>query len=173
MKRKVFFIPLDEIVSHFKENSRQDVKIIAPDILTDHLFEMLKKKGKNIKKEKHLEGARWTHSKKSEANNICESSEFIDTCLPQYAQGPFAVSFANEHAEQEPHYHKQHWEIYFSEHSLGADYKLVEDSDYESIKLENGGVIIFGPGIIHMIYMSGITMIVETPSIAGDKETGD
>jgi hypothetical protein len=52
MKRKVLFIPIEEIKRHFEKNSRQDVKIIALEVLTDELFNTLKAKGKNVKPEK-------------------------------------------------------------------------------------------------------------------------
>jgi len=41
MKRRVLVIPLDEIERQFQLNKRQDVKIIAPEILSTELYERL------------------------------------------------------------------------------------------------------------------------------------
>ncbi len=169
MKRKVLFIPIKEIEKHFEKNSRQDVKIIAPDILTDKLFNILKAKGKDVKPEQHFEGDIWKHSEANEPNNIGESGEFIDSWLPQYVQGPFAVSFANAKAEQDSHYHRKHLEMYFSEHAISAEFRCVGDAQVQSMKLENGGAIIFGPEVIHKMRLGGLTIIIEIPSVSGDK----
>ena len=169
MKRKVLFIPIEEIKKHFAKNSRQDVKVIAPDILTDELFNILKAKGKDVKPEQYLEGDIWKHSEANEPNNLCESGEFIDSCLPQYVQGPFAVSFANEKAQQDVHYHRKHLEIYFSEHAIGAEFRCIGDVQPQSINLESGGAIIFGPGVIHKMQLGGLTIVIEIPAVTGDK----
>lgn len=169
MKRRVLIIPLEEIERHFEGNSRQDVKIVAPDILTDELFSKLKARGRDAKPEQHLIGNIWRHSKANERNSICESGDFGNDRPAQYAKGPFAVSFANEKAEQDEHYHGQHLEIYFSEHPMEAEFRCLEDSRHESVKLEHGGAIIFGPEVVHRMRLSGLTMVIEVPSVTDDK----
>ena len=169
MKRRVLAIPIEEIKRHFERNSRQDVKIVTPDILTDELFSILKTKGKDVKPERYLDGYIWTHSEATEPNSLCESRDFIDSCLPQYAQGAFAASFANKRAEQDEHYHKQHTEIYFSEHPIGAEFRFLKDSQCQSIKLGKGGAIVFGPEVVHKMRLGGLTIVIEVPAVAGDK----
>lgn len=168
MKRKVLVIPIEEIKRHFEMNLRQDIKIVAPDILTDELLNILKEKGKDVKPERHLNGNTWRHSKASEPNNLCESSDFIDGCLPQYTKGPFAMGFANEKAAQDGHYHRQHLEMYFSGYSMNAEYRCLGDSQCQSIKLK-GGAIVFGPEVIHKMELGGLTIVIEVPAVANDK----
>ena len=145
MKRDVLIIPRDEVEKHLMKNSRQDVKIVAPEILTSELFEILKSKGIEVKAERQLEGENWTHSNQDEPNILCESEDFQDITPPDGTKGAFSISFANEKAQQEPHYHRYHWEIYFSEHRLGAEYRRVYEAEPKIINLEEGGTIIFGP----------------------------
>ena len=54
--KQVLIIPLDEIKAQFEENERQDVKIVSPKRLSDEVFELLKSKGKKIKREVPLQG---------------------------------------------------------------------------------------------------------------------
>src|SRR5690349_16470786 len=113
MYRQVLFIPLDEIREQFQGNARQGVKLIAPHILTDLLLEMLRARGKQLKAERLFDGDVWQHATAVEPNNLSESNEFIDRHLPQYTEGPFALSIATEFVEQDRHFHRQHLEIYF------------------------------------------------------------
>lgn len=170
MRRRLLAIPLDEIQKHFEKNSRQDVKIVAPGILSEELFRILKTRGKPAKPEEALEDNLWKHSGPNEPNYLCESADFVDFSLPQYVQGPFAISFANESAEQDEHYHKRHFEIYFSEHSIGAQFRCLEDSKHRAITLGNGGAFVLAPGVIHKMCLAGVTIVIEIPSVEKDKE---
>lgn len=127
MKREVLIIPLEELTRHFETNERQDIKIVAPSILTHELYEILTKKGKRLKPELPLNGNRWKRSYKTEANKLCESSDFVFE-LPAETKGPFTISFANEKAEQEEHYHKYHTEIYFSDHRISGYYRILGEN---------------------------------------------
>ena len=49
--RKVLAIPLEELSEHFALNSRQDVKIVAPEILAAELVAKLKAAGRVLKPE--------------------------------------------------------------------------------------------------------------------------
>jgi hypothetical protein len=168
MKRDMLIIPLEELTRHFETNERQDIKIVAPSILIHELYETLIKKGKRLKPEVHLSGNRWERSYKTKANKICESSDFVFE-LPSETKGPFTISFANEKAEQEEHYHKYHAEIYFSEHRISGYYrKLSEDTEYP-LELSNGGLVLFQPNVIHYIELSGLTLILETPALEIDR----
>lgn len=169
MKRNVLVVPLYELKKHLQENSRQDIKIIAPDILTGELFKKLKAKGKEVKPEQHLDGDYWKHSGPLSPNHLSESGEFIGQWLPQYVDGPFAVSFANDKAEQDAHYHKHHWEIYYSEHPIGAEYRLLGELQRQPIRLQSGGMIVFGAEVIHKMQLGGLTIVIEVPSVANDK----
>lgn len=167
--RKVLAIPLDEVYTQFKVNSRQDCKIIIPDMLTSRLYDMLKEKGADVKPEQPLEGRYWKHSEPEEPNAVCEAVNFVDDALPQYARGPFAVSFANEKAYQDAHYHLHHWEIYFSESPLSASFRLCDSRKCRSLSLPQGGMLIFGTGVVHHVEMGGMTVVIEVPSVPADK----
>lgn len=169
--RKMLAIPLDELYKHFETNTRQDIKIIIPEMLTSKLYNMLLERGEDIKPEQTLEGRYWEHSSQEEPNRVCESADFVDSSLPQYAQGPFALAFANEKAFQDVHYHARHWEIYCSEKPLGAAFRYLEDTKCRSISLPQGGVIIIGPNVVHRVELSGMTMVVEVPAVSADKES--
>jgi hypothetical protein len=169
VKKRVFAIPLDEVNKHLKLNSRQDIKIVVPEILTAELYRILLERGKDIKPEVPLEGHRWKHSGPGEPNRECASSDFIDVSLPQYAQGPFAISFANENAVQDEHYHRQHVEIYCSQQPIAAEFRYLGDSESQSLELLDGGVVIFGPEVIHRIMLKGLTTVIEIPSVSSDK----
>lgn len=171
--RKVLAIPLDELYKHFETNTRQDVKIIIPEMLTSKLYNLLREKGEDIKPEQTLEGRYWEHSPQDEPNRVCESINFIDPGMPQYAQGPFALAFANEKAVQDVHYHARHWEIYCSEKALGATFRYLEDTKCRSVSLPQGGVIIIGPNVVHRVELDGMTMVVEVPSVSADKECAE
>lgn len=169
MKRKVLIIPKAEIERHFASNRRQDVKVVAPTILTGELFKILKTQGKDLKPEQRLEGDEWKYTAADQPNNICESGDFVDASLPQYVEGPFALSFANEHAVQDSHYHWRHLEIYFSEHPLSVEYRTTEAGRLCSAHLESGGAIILGPQVVHRVTLGGLTMVIEVPAVASDK----
>ena len=171
MKRSVLILSLDEICQQFTCNTRQNVKLVAPQILTPDLFDILLARGKQLKLERLLEGDVWRHSSADEPNTLCESGEFVDQHLPQYAQGPFALSIATERAEQDTHYHRQHIEIYFSEHPLGATYRLLDEADERTVDLPSGGLIVFGPQVVHRMRLGGLTLVIELPAVTGDKVT--
>jgi len=162
-------VPLEEIRRHLQTNLRQDVKVVAPELLSEHLFQRLSAKGKKVKPEVELDGDRWSHSTGDHPNCLCASADFITESLPQYACGPFAMSFANERAEQDAHYHRRHVEIYFSEHPLQAEFWLVGSVEQESISLAEGGAIIFSPNVVHSMRLGGLTIVLELPSVADDK----
>ncbi len=169
MARKALFIPISEVKRHLEINKRQDIKIIVSKILDSALAQRLKTKGKEVKQEQDLEGDVWKHTGKSEANNVCESHAFLNDCIPQYGQAPFAVAFANEKATQDEHYHEKHWEIYFSEYPIEALYRSLEESEFYSQNLEQGGAMIFSPKTIHKMRLSGLTIVIEVPAVHGDK----
>lgn len=169
MKRRVLAISKAEIERHFQKNVRQDVKVVAPSILTEEMFHILKTQGKDLKPEQYLDGELWQHSEVGVPNNLCESGDFVDASLPQYVAGPFALSFANDKAAQDVHYHWRHIEIYFSEYPIGADYRYLENGERQSVRLEDGGAIIFGPQVVHRVQLGGMTVVIEVPSVASDK----
>ena len=170
MKRDVLIIPLEEIGRHFETNERQDIKVVAPSILTPELYEILTSKGKRLKPEVALDGKQWERSYKTTANKICESADFSFAISPE-VKGPFAISFANEKAEQEEHHHKQHAEIYFSEHRITGYYRKLRENTQHPFDLKNGGLLLFQPNVIHYMELSGITLILETPSLDKDRYT--
>lgn len=164
MKRDVLEIPLEEIERHLQENERQDIKIVAPSILTQELFDILTKKGKKLKQELPLLGNRWPHSNKTEANKLCESSDFkLD------GDATFTISFVNQKAAQEEHYHKLHTEIYFSEHSISGYYRHMGNSDRHPVNLTKGGLVLFGPNIVHYMKLNGLTLVLELPAVDRDR----
>jgi hypothetical protein len=160
VKRNVLEIPLEEIVLHLAKNERQHLKVVAPGILTQELYQRFRNEGKKVKEEVPLEGDRWTHSYKLQPNKLCESVNFgPDENL--FAKGPFAISFANDHTN--------HTEIYFSEHSIGGYYKRQGESAKCPINLNSGGAVVFGPNVVHYVALGGITIIIEIPSVENDK----
>lgn len=170
MKEKILVIPKEEVIKHFEQNSRQDIKVIVPEILTDGLYKILRDKGKELKKEQFLKGIYWEHSKADDPNNVLEARSFnIDSLLKQNMD-PFNISFANERAQQDSHYHRQHLELYYSEHALCAEYRALKDTKVNTIKLKNGGLIIFGTDVVHKMKLSGLTIVIEIPSLKNDKE---
>lgn len=169
MKRRVLAIPRDEVETHFAQNSRQDLKAVTPEILSDGLFRILKAKGKDLKQERPLDGSTWRHSAPGDPNAVCESSEFMDIQLPQYARGPFAISFANEKAVQDEHYHKQHLEIYVTDHRISAEFRSVDEAHCDTVTLPSGGILVFAPNVIHKVHLAGLTVIIELPALAQDK----
>jgi hypothetical protein len=166
--RKVLAIPLDEVVEHFALNARQDVKIVAPEILADELIAKLTAAGRAVKPEQPLEGVEWRHSASGAPNRLCESHEF-DSGLAGETLGPFALCFANEKGSQDAHYHPHHLEIYFSEHPLEAEYRTDANSPVERINLEKGGVLIFAAGVVHRARLGGMTVVIEIPAVKDDK----
>lgn len=166
MKRRVLAIPREEIENHLAENARQDIKIVAPKIMSDELFQFLLAKGKQVKSEKPLDGDIWKHSKAEEPNRLCESGDFVDNCLPQYVPGPFSISFANEKAEQDEHFHKYHFEMYYSQYRMNAQFRYLESEQCEPpIELNNGGLIVFGPNVVHRMSLGGLTIVIEVASM--------
>lgn len=168
MKRDVLIVPLEEVRRHFETNERQDVKVVAPSILTDVLYEELKKAVKLLKPEIPLKGDQWERSYKTKANKLRESEDFAFEASDEI-KGPFAISFANEKAEQEEHYHKHHSEIYFSEYRISGYYRKVGDSEDKHFDLSEGGLVLFQPNVIHYMELSGLTLIIETPSLEKDR----
>jgi hypothetical protein len=166
--QKVLAIPLEEVREHFALNSRQDVKIVAPEILAGELISKLQATGKFLKPEQQLEGVKWRHSARDAPNRLCESREFA-AGLAKETLGPFALCFGNEKAEQGAHYHPHHLEIYFSEHPLEAEYRNDPSSPIEHVKLDEGGVLIFAAGVVHRARLGGMTVVIEIPAVKDDK----
>jgi hypothetical protein len=170
--RKVLAIPLEEVREHFALNSRQDVKVVAPEILAGELIAKLTAEGRLLKSEQSLEGVEWQHSESNAPNALCESREFA-AGLADETSGPFALCFANEKGAQDAHYHPHHLEIYFSEHPLEAEYRNDANSPMESVKLVKGGVLIFAAGVVHRARLGGLTVVIEIPAVKDDKVVAD
>ncbi len=166
--RKVLAIPLEEVHEYFALNSRQDLKVVAPEILAGELIAKLKAAGRLLKPEHPLEGVEWRHSANDAPNTLCESGEFAAD-RAQDAVGPFALCFANEKGPQDTHYHPQHLEIYFSEHPLEAEYRISANSPVERVTLEKGGALIFAAGVVHRARLGGMTVVIEIPAVKDDK----
>lgn len=166
--RKVLAIPLEEVSQHFALNSRQDVKIVAPEILAGDLIAKLQAAGRRLKPEQLLQGETWKHSAGNDPNALCESREFASE-INKETSGPFALCFANERCPQDAHYHPHHLEIYFSEHPLEAEYRLEAGSPIERVRLEKGGVLIFAAGVVHRARLGGLTVVIEIPAVKDDK----
>jgi hypothetical protein len=166
--RKVLAIPLEEVAKHFALNTRQDVKIVAPEILAGELIAKLTATGRVLKPEQLFEGGRWQHSTSDVPNHLCESHEF-STGITHETSGPFALCFGNEKGAQDAHYHPHHLEIYFSECPLEAEYRLDGASPVERVRLEKGGVLIFSAGVIHRARLGGLTVVIEIPAMKNDK----
>lgn len=170
--RKVLAIPLDEVHEQFAQNARQDVKVVAPEILAAELIAKLQAAGRLVKPEQPLEGIDWRHSSNNVPNQLCESREFA-AGLAEEALGPFALCFANEKGPQDAHYHPHHLEIYFSEHPLEAEYRNDVNSPIERLKLDKGGVLIFAAGVVHRARLGGMTVVIEIPAVKDDKVIAD
>jgi hypothetical protein len=166
--RKVLAIPLEEVREHFALNSRQDVKIVAPQILAGELIAKLRAAGRLLKPEQPLDNVEWRHSASDAPNRLCESREFVSG-LAEETSGPFALCFANEKGPQDAHYHPHHLEIYFSEHPLEAEYRNDANSPVGRLKLDQGGALIFAAGVSHRVRLGGLTVVIEIPAVAGDK----
>ena len=155
--RQVLAIPLEEVQRHFEVNERQNLKVVAPSRLGAEMMARLRAKA-----EVALDGDRWRHSPADEPNLVCESAEFAKS------EGDgFTISFGNERAPQEAHFHRRHAEIYFSEHALAAEYRT--EGDHQTIDLPHGGVLVFGPGVVHRVTLGGLTIVIEVPAVEGDK----
>ena len=170
--RRVLAIPLEEVVEHFGLDSRQDVKVVAPEMLAGELIARLQAAGRPLKAEELLQGIEWRHSAGDDPNLLCESRQFA-AGLAEDTLGPFAICFANEKAPQDTHYHPHHLEIYFSEHSLGAEFRLEANSPIEGIKLASGGVLVFAAGVVHRARLGGMTVVIEIPAVKNDKVVAD
>jgi len=138
--------------------------------MTEALAMKLRARGKDVKEEIPFEEICWTHSSAKEPNKICESVDFTDELIKPAAVGPIAVSFANFGSIETFHYHKEHWEVYFSEHKLTVEYKLSEKSLIEKEVMDEGGAIVFAPGVAHKMEIRGLTIILEVPAVIGDRE---
>ena len=166
--RKVLAVPLEEVSEHFALNARQDVKVVAPEILAGELIAKLRAAGRTLKPEQSLEGIEWRHSAGDAPNELCASHEFASG-LAGETRGPFALCFANEKGPQDAHYHPHHLEIYFSAHALEAEYRVDANSAIERVKLEKGGVLIFAAGVVHRARLGGLTAVIEIPAVQDDK----
>jgi hypothetical protein len=166
--REVLTIPLEEVAQHLALNKRQDVKIVAPEILAGELIAKLTAAGRFLKQEQLLEGDTWRHSDGNAPNALCESHEF-SSGITHETSGPFALCFGNEKGAQDSHYHPHHLEIYFSEHPLEAEYRLDANSPVERVRLEKGGVLIFSAGVVHRARLGGLTVVIEIPAMKDDK----
>ena len=172
MMRKVLAIPLYEVRELFACNTRQDVKVVVPEILSAELIAKLMAAGRSTKPETPVEGVEWQHSRRDAPNQLCESREFA-TELAQETSGPFALCFANEKGPQDAHYHPHHLEIYFSEHPLEVEFRSDANSPIERLALDHGGVLIFAAGVVHRARLGGLTVVIEIPSVKDDKVIAD
>ena len=166
--RKVLAIPLEEVLEHFAQNARQDVKVVAPEILGVELMAKLIDSGRLLKPEQPLEGVEWRHSGNEAPNSLCESREFAGA-LAEETSGPFALCFANEKGPQDAHYHPHHLEIYYSEYPLEAEYRSDANAHIEHVRLEKGGVLVFAAGVVHRACLGGVAIVIEIPAVKDDK----
>jgi hypothetical protein len=166
--KRVLAIPLEEVAEHFAQNLRQDVKVVAPEILAGELIAKLQAAGRLLKAEQPLEGVEWRHAAGDAPNALCLSREFA-AGLAEETVGPFALCFANEKGPQDAHYHPHHLEIYFSEHPLEAEYLNDANSPIERLRLGKGGVLIFAAGVVHRARLGGLTVVIEIPAVKDDK----
>jgi hypothetical protein len=144
--RKVLAIPLKEVREHFALNSRQDVKIVTPEILAAELIAKLQAAGRLLKPEQPMAGVEWRHAVSDAPNALCESREFA-TGLADETLGPFSLCFANEKSPQDAHYHPHHLEIFFSEHPLEAEYRNDANTPLERVSLAKGGCSFSPPAL--------------------------
>jgi len=165
----VLAIPREEIEAHFAENSRQDLKLVTAEILSYDLFKVLKAKGKDLKMEERLAGLIWKHSGPDSTNSVVPSCEFIAPDIPQYAAGPMAVSFASGNSFQDDHFHKQHLEVLFSDHELEIEFRDVEETVCQKLTLATGGLLVVAPNTVHRLRLTGLSILIELPSLARDK----
>ena len=166
--KKVLAIPLEEVYKQFASNVRQDVKVVAAEILAGELISKLRAAGRLLKPEELLKGVEWRHAASDAPNTLCLSEEF-GSKLAENTLGPFAVCFANEKGPQTAHYHPHHLEIYYSEHPLEAEYRDDANSSVERIKLDKGGVLVFAAGVVHRARLGGMTVVIEIPAVKDDK----
>ena len=166
--QKVLAIPLEEVREHLARNTRQDVKIVAPEILAGELIAKLKTASRLLKPEQPVEGIEWRQSASDAPNRLCESREFAPG-LAEETLGPFALCFANEKGPQDAHYHPHHLEIYFSEYPLEAEYRSDANAPIERLKLVKGGALIFAAGVPHRVRLGGLTMVIEIPAVVDDR----
>lgn len=143
--------------------------MVTAEILSYDLFKVLKARGKDLKMEERLAGMVWKHSGPDLPNYVCPSGDFVDSGLPLYTHGPFAISFASSKSIQDEHYHKQHIEIMVSEGAISVEFRPLEETKCQTITLPKGGVLVMGPGVIHKLQLSGLTVLIELPSLARDK----
>jgi hypothetical protein len=169
LKRAVLFIPNTELREHFSKNSRQDIKVVTPAVITEALAAKLRKRGKDTKMEIPLDGACWTHSPAEEPNKICESIDFTDVPIVFDKAGPVAISFANAESVESFHCHKKHWEVYFSEKKLSVKYKLPGEQNIETMTMNEGGAVLFAPSVLHKMDINGLAIVLEMPAIKGDR----
>lgn len=166
--RDVLEVPAEEVAAYFAGNERQDVKIVVPSLLEGLLAEGMRSRGRSAKEEIRLDGSRWSSSLPHELNKACESGEFAAVETPE-ASGPFTISFANEKSDQEEHFHARHTEIYYSGHAISGHYRRREESTAHSIRLDHGGLLVFGPNVLHRVQLTGITLVIELPAIEDDR----
>ncbi len=167
--RNICAVPMDEVQKHFALNERQDIKVLVARALDGSLLRKLIARQKPVKPEIPLTSETWCHSPPLLPNQVWESRELSDDELFKSCQGPFTVAFANERAGQSAHYHKKHFELYYSEAPLRATYRHYNDDRPREVPLPNGGMILFYPMVVHRVWLSGMTVIIECPAVEDDR----
>lgn len=171
MKQRILAIPIEEVRRHFQTNRRQDIKIVVPEILSDETYRRLMAAGEYPEREDHLEGIRWNHAPNGMPNPVCNAGDFVHEALPGDSPGPFCLAFADQGATQDEHYHARHIELYYSESPMTARYRILgRENEEDPIELSEGGVIVFGPEVIHAVFLKGLTIVLEFPAVTDDKK---
>lgn len=170
MRRSMLAIPMEEVKAQFDANQRQDIKIVLARMLSNEEWWKLISKGRPVKPETPFHGQRWEHSGPIEPNLVCSSEEFYGGPItPDPDFGPFSISFCNDKAPQSEHYHARHAEIYYSESRIGASFHDIEESVDDLIDLHEGGLLVFAPGVVHRVWLSGITIVIQVPAVINDR----
>ena len=172
LKRAVLFIPNTELREHFRNNTRQDIKVVTPAMITEALAAKLRKRGKDTKMEIALNGVCWTYSSAEKPNKICESLDFTDESIAFGKAGPVAISFANAGSVETFHCHKKHWEVYFSEKKLSLQYKLPGEQNIETMTMNEGGAVLFAPDVLHKMDINGLAIVLQMPAVKGNRSQG-
>lgn len=168
-QRQVLAVPRSELQRQFELNTRQDIKLIVPALLDQVSAASLAQTGRLVKAEVELNQVSWSHSPVDQPNQVCLASCFNLPGL-EASYGPLAIAFAQPGAHQDLHYHRQQTELFYSEHPLQARYRLPErKAELLTLDLPQGGLLLFGPGVVHQVELAGLTLVVALPAVIDDK----
>ena len=171
--KRVLAIPLEEVREHFALNSRQDVKMVAPEILAGELIAKLKAAGQAAETGATARGRRSGGTPRATLLMRCVNHANLPPDSPRNRPAPSRSASPMKRARRTRTIIRIIWKSTFPNIRWKRNTACDANSPIERVKLEKGGALIFAAGVVHRARLGGMTVVIEIPAVKDDKVVVD